>query len=217
MKGTKIERLSPFPIGASIGVALLTCCLISGCATVRSFDSQKSANFQRAFSRLYVVTNATDPMGQPFADALDTAMTTQFRAAGVDSEVLTLTGLELDDAVDLGIAGYDPDGVLVIKIAGGTVMDATTVMNVLYDVSLFENDGKRRVWRAKVDFAPGGFAMNPQKRAEVLSKRLIEEMQRNGLIPGAAVGAVSSRDSTPRRCEAGCASTASSVACIHIS
>ena len=65
-------------------------------------------------------------------------------------DVLTLTGLELDDPIDAAIAAYDPDGVLVIKMAGGTVMDGTTVMNVVYDVSLFENDGKRRVWRAKV-------------------------------------------------------------------
>ena len=156
--------------------------LLAGCAaSVRKIDTHKSAAYSQSFSRLMVVTNVTDPMGKAFADSLGTAMSIRLSAAGLESRVITLTGLELED-VNENVGAYGPDGMLVIKTAGGTVMDGNTIMNVVYDISVYENIDKKRVWRAKVDFMPGGFTMTPKKRAETLADQLIQILKKNELI-----------------------------------
>jgi hypothetical protein len=164
-----------------IGVMCVTV-LISGCASVK-MQSAKDSSFSNPCHQLFVIVNHAqlDTIDPAYTQYLIPALTEEFAAKKVGIQIRIISALDLDDNVYLGeIAAMNPDGVLTIVSNGGTVGPYGGAMQINYDISLYDQIMKKRVWRARL-YASGGTGVR-EKRMKMMAQDLVNRLSEEGLI-----------------------------------
>lgn len=161
------------------GIAVLTL-LITGCTSVQ-LVANKDAGAVKKLQRLFVVVNH----GEANKQKLSTDLIAQFRSSLTNSlvqaEYAVVSALDLDDRVlDEKIKAFNPDAVLVIRVANYVVDQYGGYPTIRYDVSIFDHATKKRVWRSAVNNSGGTALM--ERRMREMADKIIGQLRDDGFL-----------------------------------
>ena len=143
-KNTFKSSQSSYQVLCVICVAIL----LSGCTRV-SLQSVRDPSFSNPIKKLFILLNhvRVDSIDPSYTPYLTTALKDEFSKEGVELFIRVVNPLALDTSVYKSeIASYKPDGVLIIAYAGGTRAGTSSgILDILYDVSLFDSSMNKRV------------------------------------------------------------------------
>jgi len=156
---------------------------LPGCATV-SIQSVRDPSYTNMIHKLYVIINEiqVDNIDSSYTPLLTSALKNEFSQHGVEINVRSADPLVLDEKNYMAeIESYKPDGVMTIVSTGGVRGPYGGMMQIIYDVSLFDSsNAKRRIWRAQIN-AAGGTAVR-EKRMELMAQNLVSRLIEDKLI-----------------------------------
>ena len=120
----------------------------------------------------------------PVFDQTFLSKTAQFtRECGVTVQGATITGLELDqDAYLAAIRAFNPDGLLLLRRAGGTKDPYGRLIHVAFNIEFVDSKSSRTVWRAKADFHRGGLIIPLEQRAETFASGVAGRLKADGIL-----------------------------------
>ncbi len=167
----------------SCGTAFFLAILfLSGCASV-SVQSVRDSSFSEPIHKLFVLVNhrQVDAIDAGFTPYLMGALKDEFSRKGVEVEIRMINPLALNEDIQISeIMSYKPDGVMTIVANGGVVGAYGGMAKILYDVSIFDPQRNKRIWRAQID-ASGGTAVR-EKRMQMMVQNLIQRLSDDRII-----------------------------------
>jgi hypothetical protein len=167
---------------------LVFCALMYGCAAPTRITTNRDANYQAEPKRLVVLANVSAGFGREFANVFNTKMISIAKTCGAEMEISEPSGLELDKNVHFDrMKAFNADSLLVMRRAGGTVMQSGALIQAIYDVELVSVTDNRTVWRASVSFNRGGTALPVTLRAEVLAIDITNALKLDKVFKSCAV------------------------------
>jgi hypothetical protein len=170
-----------FRISRSMTLVCFTL-FFSGCASV-SVKSVRDPAFTDPIHKMFIILNhgQVDKIDPSFTQYLAVALKNEFSSKGVETELRVINPLSLDEnAYGAEIASYKPDGVLTIVANGGVTGGNGGLLNIFYDVSLYDFGKNKRIWRAQLD-ASGGTDVK-ERRMKIMAKELVQRLSEDKLI-----------------------------------
>jgi hypothetical protein len=108
------------------------------------------------------------------------ALKKEFSSKGVDIELREIDHLSPnEDIYKDEIADYKPDGVLTIVANAGATAGGG-VMQIYYEISLYDFAKNRIVWRAQINAASGGGVR--EKEMKAVAKDLVQRLSDDKMI-----------------------------------
>jgi hypothetical protein len=109
------------------------------------------------------------------------ALKEEFSKRSAEVKLRVVDELVLDDNVYIAeAAAYEPDGILMIVATGGTVSGYGGMIEIIYDVSVFDKLTEKRIWRAQIDNS-GGTAV-VEKRMKLMALDLVKRLTDDKVI-----------------------------------
>ncbi|HMK51194.1 MAG TPA: hypothetical protein VK551_01720 [Thermodesulfobacteriota bacterium] len=152
------------------------------CAHV-SIKFVRDPSFSNPMNRLFIILNhgQIDNTDSSYTPYLINALKDEFSKEGVEITIRVVKALALNDSIYKSeIVSYEPDGVMALTATGGTVTSYGSVMEIVYDVSLFDLSSKKRIWRAQIK-ASGG-ALVREKRMKLMARDLVKQLREQKII-----------------------------------
>lgn len=171
---TPLLRLTK--IGFVFGIVLLC----AGCTSVK-LQSTKDPAAVRKVNRLFVLINQGETENQKLSGEL----IDQFRNSLSNSPVLLefsiISPLELDERVhDVKIKQFEADSVLAIRVTTFIVSEYGGYPTIIYDVSLFDSEMKKRLWRGSVNNSGGTALMS--RRMREMAEAIVTQLKKDGFL-----------------------------------
>jgi hypothetical protein len=154
-----------------------------GCASA-SVKSNKSAQYTKKLERTLIVFTLDERM-QRFEQPLREGLLAELQKRGVVAAIAKTAGsLALEEAppIDKQAKELNASTALFIRPAGGTVNTYGTILHARFDAQIFDLAAKTRVWRASIDYNPGGSIIGDSQRAEALIGELVKALDTDGLL-----------------------------------
>lgn len=164
------------------GTGLLLCGLALGCGPTAKVSSAQAADVKpQLLTRAFAIFS-DQIIEESYAKNLSQSLTNELSARGVHAGARVLTGLELNDAaVRAEIDKFNPDGVLVIDLVGGTTTQFNQIVYMAYSATLIIDE--RRVWKARIEADPGAISTQKMQMREV-AHQLVLQLVKDGYVRG---------------------------------
>ncbi len=172
------QRLSAGVLGSLLVLAS------AGCAGTARVESRKSADYAKKLERVLIAVRF-ERLGQDFEKAFKTRFVEVLKKCGTEGRfAITESDLALEPAPSLEKQAKDFQAscVLILNRAGGVVSSYGGLVRADFDGQLFDLALKKRVWRAQINYTPGGSALPVNSRADVLIDEIIKAMAADGLV-----------------------------------
>ena len=170
-------RLSRF---TAVGVVLSTLFLGAGCTSV-NLKSTKDPAAVRKINRLFVLINQGETDTPKLSNELTQHLRNSLSNSPVKLEFSVMSPLELDERVhDAKIKQFDADGVLVIRVTTFIISEYGGYPTIIYDVSLFDPEIKKRLWRGSVNNSGGTALMN--RRMREMAEAIVSQLRKDGFL-----------------------------------
>jgi len=152
--------------------------LIAGCAAPTKISTNKAQNYTTEPKRIFVLTDIGSDFGTEYANGFQRKAISIVKDCGAEMQVQFLSALELDESTyDQKRKAYKADTVLSIKRAGGTKSEYGVLIQVIYDIKLYDTLSNKVVWRANTTFSRGGGLIPVVERGETLAIDLTNKMK----------------------------------------
>jgi hypothetical protein len=175
--------------------------LIAACATTSNVETNKSASFSGPLAKLYVLIDVGDhpTQGGKFGDVLATDLQKDLTKNGIDSKVVSVTGLELSaDKYQKEASDFGADQMMAVGLAQGAVSTNNSLVQMsnndqltqgVFDVSIASAADNSILWKAKITVKGGGTLVNFSEGGPIdpakVSEGIIAGMQKDALLPAA--------------------------------
>jgi hypothetical protein len=159
---------------------VLSALLLSGCTSVKLKSTKDSAAVKKV-NRLFVLIN----QGETDKPTLSNQLIGHFRNAltntPVRCEFSISSPLDLDEKVhDAKIKEFNADGVLSISVTTFILSEYGGYPTIIYDVSLFDPESKKRLWRGSVNNSGGTALMN--RRMREMADAIVAQLKKDGFL-----------------------------------
>lgn len=163
---------------SSIHHTLITALLLLGigCATPPAIESRKEPGRTDVIARLFVVSNLA-AVKEEMAATAEIHLTAQLRAAGIPYKYVTVSPLNTtQDQLQLfeDVSQYRPDGLLVIKAAGGVRNPGGTILSINVDAVMYDKSQNVIIWH--------GMMKNVSPEMKTMAVTLVQRLQEDGLL-----------------------------------
>jgi hypothetical protein len=161
--------------------ALLTSIL--GCAPPTAITTRLDKDYPRQIKKIFVISQAGSEFGGSFGSSFSSRFVAAAKDCGVEAEVSSVLPSEPDKNIHFTrIKDFYPDVIMKIQRAGGTKTPYGFIIEVKYDVGLFEVKTEKQFWRADVEFARGSTMITLEKRGEALAMDLVNILKKDGIL-----------------------------------
>lgn len=161
------------------GMAVFTL-LVTGCTSVQ-LVANKDAGAVKKLQRLFVLVNHGEANKQKLSADLIAQFRTSLTNSQVQAEYAVVSALDLDDRIhDDKIKVFNPDAVLVVRVANYVVDQYGGYPTIKYDVSLFDHASKKRVWRSAVNNSGGTALM--ERRMREMAEKIVGQLRDDGFL-----------------------------------
>lgn len=159
---------------------LLLALLVTGCTSI-DVRANKDPASVRKINRMFVLIQHGDVDDQPYSRDLADALRNAFANTPVNVDIAIANPVELDEKIHMRrISQLQPDAAMVIKATGEVLSEYGGYPTIIYDVSLFEPDLEKRLWRARVDNSGGTALM--KRRMREMAERIIKQLRTDGFL-----------------------------------
>jgi len=165
-------------------LAALGLLVSAGCAGKASVQTRKRADFAKKLDRVLIVF-APDRLGNDFVAAFKPHFAKELQARGVESQYAIVDSeLALDIAPPLSRQAkeFQATSILSLLAAGGTLNTDGSVFNARLNGKLMDLGLSKLVWRANIEYTPGGTLVPVEQRADVLVRAILDALMADGLI-----------------------------------
>jgi len=165
-------------------VAALGLLVSAGCAGKANVQTSKRAEFDKKLDRVLIVF-APERLGNDFVAAFKLRFAKGLQARGVESQYAIVEAeLALDPAPSLSRQAkeFQATSILSLLAAGGTVDSYGSVVNARLNGKLKDLGQSKLVWRADIEYVPGGTLVSVEQRADVLVRAILDALVADGLI-----------------------------------
>jgi hypothetical protein len=171
---TSLLRLTT--LGFFFGVLFLG----AGCTSVK-LKSTKDPAAVRKISRLFVLINQGETDNPKLSNELSEHFRNSLSNAPVQLEFSIMSPLELDEKIhDSKIKQFNADAVLTIRVTTFVVSEYGGYPTIIYDVSLFDPEMKKRLWRGSVNNSGGTALMN--RRMREMAEAIVSQLRKDGFL-----------------------------------
>lgn len=147
-----------------LGNAILRCLFVCAvamaclaCGAAAEVHSVRDPHYQGRIKSLYMAIGQGG-IDEDYAVEFERSMKRELANRGVTVTSRIIVGVELDEnLLDREVAASRAEGVLIVQPVRGTESYGELI-NITYDVNLFEAHTRGRIWRARVDTRRAGGA-----------------------------------------------------------
>ena len=162
------------------GLVFSTLLFVAGCTSV-SLKSTKDPAAVRKINRLFVLINQGETDNQKWSNELIEHFRNSLTNSPVRLEFSIVSPLELDERVhDARIKQFDADAVLVVRVTTFVVSEYGGYPTIMYDVSLFDPEVKKRLWRGSVNNSGGTALMS--RRMREMAEAIVSQLSKDGFL-----------------------------------
>jgi hypothetical protein len=162
--------------GFVLGVLLLG----AGCTSVK-LQSTKDPAAVRKIDRLFVLINQGETDNPKLSSELVDHFRNSLSNSPVKLEFSIMSSLELDEQIhDAKIKQFEAEAVLVIRVTTFIVSEFGGYPTIIYDVSLFDPELKKRLWRGSVNNSGGTALMN--RRMREMAEAIVSQLKMDGFL-----------------------------------
>jgi hypothetical protein len=162
------------------GVILGTLVLGSGCTSVK-LKSTKDPAAVRKINRLFVLINQGETDNAKLSNQLIEHFRNALSNSPVQVEFSIASPLDLDEKVhDSKIKQFDAEGVLSVSVTTFILSEYGGYPTIIYDVSLFDPELKKRLWRGSVNNSGGTALMN--RRMREMAEAIVSQLKKDGFL-----------------------------------
>jgi len=167
-----------------LGLAGLAVLVSAGCAGKANVQTRKRADFDKKLDRVLIVF-APERLGDDFVVAFRPRFAKQLQSRGVESQYAIVEGeLTLETAPSLSEQAkeFQATSILSLLAAGGTLNSNGSVATARLNGKLMDLGLRKLVWRADIEYTPGGTLVSVEERADVLVRAILDALVADGLI-----------------------------------
>src|SRR5205814_490520 len=167
-----------------LGLAGLALLVSAGCAGKANVQTRKRADFDKKLDRVLIVF-APERLGDDFVVAFRPRFAKQLQSRGVESQYAIVEGeLTLETAPSLSEQAkeFQATSILSLLAAGGTLNSNGSVATARLNGKLMDLGLRKLVWRADIEYTPGGTLVSVEERADVLVRAILDALVADGLI-----------------------------------
>jgi len=164
----------------AVGLVLSALFLGAGCTSVK-LKSTKDPAAVRKINRLFVLINQGETDNPKLSNELIEHFRNSLSNSPVKLEFSIMSPLDLDEQVhDAKIKQFDADAVLVIRVTTFILSEYGGYPTIIYDVSLFDPEMKKRLWRGSVNNSGGTALMN--RRMREMAEAIVSQLKKDGFL-----------------------------------
>jgi hypothetical protein len=166
---------------ALAALALIVC---AGCSGKANVQTHKRADFDKKLDRVLIVF-APERLGNDFVLAFKPRFAKELRARGVESQYAVVEGelsLEMAPSLSSQAQDFQATSILSLLAAGGTLNSYGSVVTAKLNGKLIDLGLGKLVWRADIEYSPGGSLVPIEQRADVLVRAILDALVADGLI-----------------------------------
>lgn len=165
---------------ATAGLVFSALLFVAGCTSVK-LQSTKDPAAVRKLSRLFILINQGETDSANLSNELAGYFRNSLSNSPVELEFSIVSPLELDERVhEAKVKQFGADAILAIRVATFVVSEYGGYPTIVYDVSLFERDFKKRLWRGSVNNSGGTALMS--RRMREMAEAIVAQLRKDGFL-----------------------------------